>query len=432
MKKVNQIFVIIFIALIFVLFLAILSGKIFSRQIAELNKKSSTSNSDTVNIDWEKQYPYDISVKTDGVPKYNTGKEVSTITKLADKISQFGNLGNTLATSMFKYKEISQSANIINSKLTDISIAGNYTRLKNGYWVSTENTKKELESAENILSNYYYLQEYLKSEGIDFMYCYAPVKECKADDQLPDGVTSYTNTNIDTYIEGLKSLNINYIDLREKLHEDGLEHYSLFYKTDPHWNIDGGFWAASVIERELNENFNLDMENVSQVGAFYRKTYENAVFGSAGQAVTHFNVQSENFDILFPNFETNFSLEIPDKNIYATGSFEDVFINYDGLNAVIEEGGGYAYEQILYGNRPYEKIINLNNPNGLKILMIRDSFSIAVAPYLACSCSELVLLDTRSENGNFTGSVVSCINQFKPDIVLALQSKPQTLTLNKE
>lgn len=78
-----------------------------------------------------------------------------------------------------------------------------------------------------------------------------------------------------------------------------------------------------------------------------------------------------------------------------------------------------------------KKITNYNNPNGPKVFMIRDSFSIVVASYLAASCSELVMIDTRPNNGNFTGSVINCINSFEPDIVLAFQYSPQVIKLNK-
>ena len=95
------------------------------------------------------------------------------------------------------------------------------------------------------------------------------------------------------------------------------------------------------------------------------------------------------------------------------------------------QGGGYAFEAILYGNMPYVKISNYKNPNGPRILMIRDSFAACVAPYLAESCSELILIDTRVSYGVFSGSIISCINDFKPDVVLALLNVPQAIILNK-
>jgi hypothetical protein len=153
---------------------------------------------------------------------------------------------------------------------------------------------------------------------------------------------------------------------------------------------------------------------------YSRTTYQNAMFGSAGHAVTHFVEKSEDFSILFPAFETSFRLVIPDKEIDAEGTFEDIFIDYDGLQEAVGSGGGYAYEKILYGNRPLVQITNHDNENGPRVLMIRDSFSIAVSLYMAVGCSELDLIDTRPSNGNFTGSVKTYMEQMQPDIVIVL------------
>jgi hypothetical protein len=125
---------------------------------------------------------------------------------------------------------------------------------------------------------------------------------------------------------------------------------------------------------------------------------------------------------MFPKFSTNFKLVIPDKEIDTTGSFRDIFVDYDTLNEQIENGGGYVYETVLYGNRPLVQITNLEKENGLKVLMIRDSFSIAVAPYMALGCQELDMIDTRSSNGNFTGSVKTYIEKMQPDVVIMLLS----------
>ena len=97
----------------------------------------------------------------------------------------------------------------------------------------------------------------------------------------------------------------------------------------------------------------------------------------------------------------------------------------------MEDGGGSAYGKICYGNQPYEKITNYNNPDGPKILAIKDSFSNVVAPYLAEVCSELVLLDVRPTNGNFNGSIINCIDGFDPDAVLIIQGTPVDIRLNE-
>lgn len=426
MAKENKIFVVVSAIFFLMFFLFLLSGIIFGQQISDKN-----GNNDANPIAWEELYPYDTVIPAINSSEQLQENDRSPFYNFTRFVERFGRVGNSLAKLNYRYREISQIGYVIASRLTDPSVGDTYIKLKNGYWVASSSSKLLLSDAKSKIYNYYLLQHYLKEEGIGFFYCFAPAKECALDVELPNGVFSYENQNIDTYINVLDAYGINYIDFRERLHDDGLDHYSMFYKTDHHWNVDAGIWAASTIEKEINDRFGIYIRNVYDWGSYTRTTYPKAMFGSYGQAVTHFNEDSEDFDILFPDFKTNFELEIPDKSIDATGSFQEIFIDYDELNSEIEKGGGYVYEAILYGNRPYVKITNLGSTDGPKVLMIRDSFSLAAAPYLALSCSELVLLDTRSSNGNFTGSIVNCIDSFQPDIVLALQSGPQMINLNK-
>ena len=430
MEKENKIFIVIMLTLIFVLMLSIFSGKIFSEQITEA--KNSTKAQRGLNIDWEQIFPYDTTIdlnETNIISGDNT-EDYFWVT-IENKINKFGNIGTNWSKLMYKYDEISKIGLIINSKLTDVSKTSSYIKLENGYWTGLSTSLMTQLNADEAIVEYSDLQKYLESEGIEFLYCFAPSKECKEDPELPVGVESTTNENIDLYINSLRNYDVNYIDMRESIHQDGLEHYSLFYKTDHHWNVSAGMWATAVIENEISKKFGIEMESLDSFGTFTETVYENAMFGSAGQGITHYIAQSEDFSIYYPDFETSFHLEIPDYEIDEEGSFEDIFIDYAGLEDVISEGGGYAYEKILYGNRPYEKITNLNNPDGPKIFIIKDSFGIAVAPYLALSCSELVLVDTRTTNGNMNGSIISCIDDFNPEIVLTIMSAPQELNLSK-
>ncbi len=431
-KKENQLLVIVSLVLVFTLFLALLSGAVFQEQIKASKKALNPGNSNTISIDWEKRYPYDTTV--DEIKISNNLQKTSprVLDNITSKAAELASLGSDWSKFIINYDEISKLGYIITSKLTDLSIGNTYVKLKNGYWTRVDSSKLSLDDAKAQLASYASLNKYLSKKNIKFLYCFTPDRECALDNEFPHGIVSYRNQNIDIYLQALNQYRIDNIDMRQLLHRDKLDHYSLFYKTDHHWNINAAMWATSTIEKEIRNHYGIAIPNVYNLGSYKRITYKNAMFGSAGQSVTHYVEKSENFDILYPKFATNFKLEIPDKGIATTGAFEEIFFDCENLQSDINKGGGYVYERILYGTRPYVKITNLNNPSGTKILIIGDSYAIAVAPYLALSCSELVLIDTRPTNGNFTGSIVNCINNFSPDIVISLQAKPQSLTLNKK
>ena len=429
-EKGKRLFVIAAFSIIFILFLSIILGLAFRKQVAE--KKTQAAIKQAHQINWEEIYPYNTTIElvdNNAMPEVIDNSIMSKVDKIVQKIKNASIKNWTMF--LYNYEDIAKLGYIINSRLTDPSVGVIYVKLKNGHWIIPQQSKISLSDAKSIIVLYASLQQYLQKNGIPFLYFFTPLNECAVDNELPNGVISYSNENNDTYIEAAKYYNVDYVDLRTSLHQDNLDHYSMFYATDHHWTVEAGLWAASKIIKEINSRYGFSMPDPYEAGPYQSVRYEKAEFGSAGQGVTKYVVQPEDLVIPYPQFKTNYRLEIPNKGIDTTGSFEEIFIDNKTLQEVISQGGGYAFEAILYGNMPYVKISNYNNPNGPKILMIRDSFAVCVAPYLAESCSELVLIDTRVSYGVFSGSIISCIKDFKPNVVLALLNVPQAIVLNK-
>lgn len=59
---------------------------------------------------------------------------------------------------------------------------------------------------------------------------------------------------------------------------------------------------------------------------------------------------------------------------------------------------------------------NENNPDGPRIILIRDSFSCALAPFLALSCGELITVDLRY----YDGHLLTELSDLQPDLVVLL------------
>lgn len=429
-QKLNKIFSIGVLVLLFILFIQIIIGEgIYKISGINIGKLESRSD-DTYCINWYELYPFPADITTNSDYYQLTGEQhvkLSEIFNLYYKVfNKLGTVGEIWDSHIIMYDDIAKLGYIFNACVSDPGRGGQFVRLTNGYW-TTVSEEEDMRIVKEKVRAIDELNDYLDDNNIPFLYVQSAVKNCKYDMKLPIGVKDYTNEDIDRLLLGLENEGIEYIDMREVLHEDFDGHYELFYKTDHHWNIDTGFWACNVIEDAVETKYDVGFDKTyNSLTMYSKKTWDNAMFGSAGQAVTHFLADSEDFSVLFPNFETNFELVIPDKNISSKGNFEDLFIDYDILEEVIDGGGGYAYETLLYGNRPLVQITNNNNENGPKVLMIRDSFSIAVAPYMAIGCSELDLIDTRPANGNFTGSVRNYIAQMQPDIVIMLVNYPET------
>jgi hypothetical protein len=259
----------------------------------------------------------------------------------------------------------------------------------------------------------YEFNDFLASLDIDFLYIQCPYKISKKD--KINSASDFSNENADELLEALSLKHIPYLDLRENIQQENLDHHRLFYKTDGHWKPETGLWAAGIIAEYLNRNndFNiaLDLFNPEQ----YRyDIYENWFLGSLGKKVTLAQTPPEDISLIYPKFDTNLSLKIPSRGIDAEGAF-DIFydyrqvkeINYYNLN---------SYGAYLYGDAPSVIIHNNFLYDNKRVLVIKDSFVNCVNPFLGLGVEYVDVLDLR----HFTGSVKTYIKQNKPDMVIVM------------
>lgn len=261
----------------------------------------------------------------------------------------------------------------------------------------------------NVISNASLINEwndYLEKKDIQLLFVIVPDTICKYDNQLPQDVTDYTNYKLDVFKENLQK--VDKIDLRDNILKDGIDHYSLFYKTDHHWNVDGGMYAASEILQYLEEEMDIAVEEVEfDKDSYYLKTYPNWHLGSRGQRVGRFFVGIDDFEILTPKFETNFT-RLEDN---VTGDFEEVFLSYDVLTKK-DNTSRYTYDFVYkYG---IEKSFHNNLvSNGKTLMVVTDSMGRVVTPYLGMAfenmyCSVYTEIDEQ------------LLKRVSPDVMLVL------------
>lgn len=242
------------------------------------------------------------------------------------------------------------------------------------------------------------LRDVCKEADTDFLYVSYPNK---AD------YTHYAQTVFDRYHNyGLED---NSIDLRteflERLNEEGIKVYNLrsffiddphdiFYKTDHHWTVDSGFKAAQMISDYLNEN-DYDVDNsVLDLDNFERQVYKNKWLGETGRKYTEIWTGTlDDYVVIKPKFKTDLKYSLSDE-YNRSGDFS-ILID----DAVIDTDFNLYDTSLHYCYMPdiqkYAKIINNNNKDKAKILMVVDSFSHPVAPFISLTCGEVVWWDVR-------------------------------------
>jgi hypothetical protein len=261
---------------------------------------------------------------------------------------------------------------------------------------------------------------FLRKKNIRLFYVQIPGKVCKNDTLAPKH--HIADENADRLLSGLKRSGVAYVDLREEIHRQGLSHHDLFFKTDLHWKPEAGLWAAKIISERLNNFFGFDIET----SLYDLKRYDCQVYsdflGSIGRSMTLAAAKLEPFTFLFPKFDTDLTIRILSRAIEKRGDFRVIY-NQERLQDIIQEKDPYKkdyYGVYFHGLTPMISVHNhLLEHKKNKIMIIHDSFSLLVAPFLALGVQGVDTIYTKlGRRSNFRGSVRSLIEKILPSVVI--------------
>lgn len=294
-------------------------------------------------------------------------------------------------------------------------------RLNNGYLaepLSLADSDLLSDNADGLLQ----LQNALDKRGIPLLYVLTPFKIQAGNKQLPDFTTDYTNESMDLFVSELQKRNINFLDLRRPFSETYGDCYKLFYRTDHHWNIDGGFAACSSISDRLGKMLGVPIDqSVLDINNYTRISYPASHLGYYGRRTgIIFAGGADDFDMLLPNFPTS----VVNLDTGEQGSFEDVMVNL----ASAKKGNlydRYTYESVLPLSHFH---VNNSYTANKKVLLICDSMGKAVLPYLTLVFGDVKCLDAYSPLESFTTDV---LEEYDPDIVIVMHYAIQIFSKNR-
>ena len=281
--------------------------------------------------------------------------------------------------------------------------------------------KKSKDEITELVSRVKALDQFVKDSGLQFLYCAAPTKAMY--EKEPANIQNYASENMDAFLSELQEEKIPFVDFREVFAEKHIDQNDIFYYTDHHWTIRTGVTATQAICEKLNDMYGFDFnKNLTDIRNYRITTLKKWFLGSYGKKVGRFFSKPgvDDFEVIVPRFETDMTEEQPYKNEQRSGSFEDAVMYQGNL-----EKGYYcknAYQ--AYGGGDFHLQIMRNNmlKDGKKVLLIRDSFASAVAPFLALQTSELDICDMR-EADYVSGERLDLrtyIESTNPDYVIVL------------
>lgn len=267
------------------------------------------------------------------------------------------------------------------------------------------------------------LQKIAEDNDSGFLYCAAPAKEQY--ESFPTNIHSYKTENYESFLNSLKENQIPCLDFSIALSDNGLTGHDAFFYTDHHWKPNTGLIASKTICEELGSRYGFEYyDEYTDIQNYNIENYPDFFLGSYGKKVgTYFSwYGADDFELITPKFRTDLIEEQPLKNEIRQGSFEDTVLFLDNMKKDYYNVTPYA--TYSGGDFRLQIIKNNLNPDGKKILLIRDSFAGVVSPFLSLQTSELHICDMRNFE-YFVGDKINVedyIKKIKPDYVIVLYS----------
>lgn len=287
----------------------------------------------------------------------------------------------------------------------------NVYKLSNGqimYSCQKTNTKIFARQVEDFKS-------YLDSKGIETLYVQLPFK-IESSEKMPLGTEDFGNQNGIEMTQLLSEKGIYNINLYEELKKEKGNYSSYFFNTDQHWKPATALWGAGEISRHLKESFDVDIEmKLFDKNLYFIKKYKNWFLGSLGKRAGKYYAGIDDFDVFLPKFKTAliFEADTSQGKIKREGSFQQSMYEW----SYIEKKDLFSlntYAGYTGGDYGFSRTINKKSKNKYRILLIRDSFSCTLAPFLSLSCERLDTIDMR----HYKGKIEDYIQSENPDIVI--------------
>lgn len=271
----------------------------------------------------------------------------------------------------------------------------------------------------------------LKDKNVKLIYVMPPDKYIPGKTKIYNGLPyNYANETADNFLKYISDEGIDYIDLRNDIVNSPKNLDELFYKTDHHWRVETAFDEFVSLAHTLQDKYDAEINSVdyfTDKDNYNFVTYKNNFLGSMGRKAGAYYDGVDDFTLIFPKFKTKYSFysKTGEYEVDTEGRFEDILINAHALNynTDIYSADADRYFSYLMGNQGIVHIKNENNKNGMKIMFIKDSYTVPLAAFLSTAVSDVYMIDPRYYDGN----IIDYVNNTKLDFVM-ISFYPQNLT----
>lgn len=281
-----------------------------------------------------------------------------------------------------------------------------YVRDKNGYlnsgnfWAGVHD--RDIKS---LALDVEHLYEQLQADGTDMLVMSFPQKYSAEWTEEYAGIPyddfSY---NMNQFMIQIRKYRIPNVDCQSLLEDSDLEYEDMFFKTDHHWKSEAAFLCFQALTDEIEElGYDVDSDGYYRDLSNYTiEEYEDMMLGSEGRSTGILYTSGvEDFELYYLDDGSVYDYYALTSNgeKHYNGTITESLISYD-IPELIQNDSDYLYTLSMYdmymrGVQNEVNIVNESNPDGLKVLMLRDSYADPVATYMAPYCSQLDMLWTK-------------------------------------
>lgn len=249
------------------------------------------------------------------------------------------------------------------------------------------------------------MQDYVQTKGTKVLFVVPPGKYIPGQVKLRTGLpVNDPNAEVDELLLYLHRLGIETLDLRESIPNENLPYEETFFRTDHHWTIPAAFCATGEIVDKMEEAFGevLDPDGYyTDINNYDVVTYKKGMFGSMGRRTGANFCEIEDFTAIWPRFSGEFyrqNMQQAGLHYELQGSFTETLMKTDVLTPTRDIYSDSQYSLYLNGLCIYEKIMNLEKPDGCSIFMIRDSYMSPIMAFMMPMCGEIHAIWSLEEN----------------------------------
>ena len=268
-------------------------------------------------------------------------------------------------------------------------------------------TRFDQPAADRVTENLNYVNKFVENVDIPVVFSLIPTQACIWADRLPEGAPNASQTDLMAQAQGAVT-GAAWADVYTPLMEHKDE--DIFYRTDHHWTSLGAYYGYTGLASALGYT---PVPLTDYTPTVRSTEFYGTVFSSSGVRWVK------------PDTITTY---VPDDGITVVSHTYD-----NSGNPVEEQRALYVesflsvkdkYSMFLGGNQSLGVVTNTNNPDGPKLLIIRDSYADSLVPFLTAHYSEIHLIDPRY----YHLSVKDYVEQNGIDQALVLYSVPNFVT----